>query len=175
MNKDPYFSINHHPKFQLTSTDIQDGQQLSTAQLGVSLGGQDKFPQLSWSGFPVQTKSFAITVYDPDAPTPSGFWHWAAFDIPKQTTQLMTGAGNNLDSLPAGSVVLNNDRGTKQFIGATPPVGSGRHRYFFVVYALDIAKLDLPANASPAVLTFSLRAHTLAWASLVPWYEQTEK
>lgn len=172
MKPDPYLILKDHSRFELKGTDIKDGQCLAQAQLGSGLGGQDVFPQLSWSGFPAQTQSFAVTVYDPDAPTPSGFWHWAAYNIPKATTELARGVGNDLGSLPTGTMVVNNDRGTKQFIGATPPVGTGQHRYFFVVYALGVPKLDLPANATPAILTFSLRAHTLAWASLVPWYEQ---
>jgi Raf kinase inhibitor-like YbhB/YbcL family protein len=160
MQPNPYLMLKDHPRFELKSDDMQDGQRLRQAQLGSNLGGQDMFPQLGWS------------VYDPDAPTPSGFWHWAAYNIPKTTTELARGAGNNLDSLPAGTMVINNDRGIKEFIGAAPPAGTGRHRYFFVIYALNVAKLDISANATPAVLTFSLRAHTLAWASLVTWYEQ---
>ena len=172
MNRNPYEMLEKLPKFTLFSTDIADGEQLQTAQLSVRLGGQDLSPYLSWSDFPEQTKSFAVTVYDPDAPTPSGFWHWAVFNISKDITELAQGIGSEGGDLPHGAVALRNDRSITSFIGAAPPVGTGKHRYFFVVYALDTEKLDLSPDATPAFLTSNLLSRTLAWASINSWYEQ---
>lgn len=172
MNRNPYEMLEKFPKFSLSSNDIVDGEQLREPQLSIRLGGQDISPHLAWSDFPEQTKSFAITVYDPDAPTPSGFWHWAVFNIPKDTSELAQGAGNEDALLPPGSIAVENDRGITSFIGAAPPVGTGKHRYFFVVYALDTEKLDLSTDVTPAFLTFNILPHTLAWASITSWYEQ---
>lgn len=172
MNRNPYEMLDKLPKFVLSSNDIADGQQLPTNQLSVRLGGQDLSPHLAWSDFPEQTKSFAVTAYDPDAPTPSGFWHWAVFNVPKETTEFAQGVGSDNGVLPTGSVALKNDRSLTTFIGAAPPVGTGKHRYLFVVYALDIEKLELSPEATPAFLAFNLLSHTLAWASIATWYEQ---
>ena len=172
MNRDPYIALNKFPKFTLVSKDINDVQQLSLAQLSVRIGGQDLSPHLLWSGFPDQTKSFAVTVYDPDAPTPSGFWHWAIYNIPKYTTELIQGIGDGNGDLPKCCIAIKNDRGLKSFIGAAPPVGTGKHRYFFVVYALDVKELELSSDATPAFLAFNLLTHTVARASIISWYEQ---
>lgn len=170
--RNPYEMLEKLPKFTLLSNDIADGQQLLKAQLSTRLGGQDLSPHLAWNDFPEQTKSFAVTAYDPDAPTPSGFWHWAVFNIPKDVTELAPGAGSEGGFLPSGSIALKNDRGLTTFIGAAPPAGTGRHRYFFVVYALSAEKLELSSNATPAFLAFNLLSHTIAWASTISWYEQ---
>jgi hypothetical protein len=136
-------------------------------------GGADESPQLSWSGFPADTKSFAVTVYDPDAPTASGFWHWAVADIPVTTTSLPSDAGDDEGSgLPEGAFQLSNDAGLTRFIGAAPPAGHGPHHYFVVVHALDVETLELPRSATPAYLGFNLFTHTLARAVLVGTYEQ---
>jgi Raf kinase inhibitor-like YbhB/YbcL family protein len=132
-------------------------------------GGEDVSPQLSWSGAPEGTQSFAVTVYDPDAPTASGFWHWAAFNIPGDVTELASGASRV--SMPAGTVELKNDGGTVGYIGAAPPAGHGPHHYWIVVHALDVAELQIPADASCAFLGFNLFGHTLGRATLVPVYE----
>ncbi len=172
MERNPYYMLEGKPTFALSSTDITDGEQMPLAQLSTRLGGEDKSPHLKWSGFPDGTKSFALTVYDPDAPTPSGFWHWAVYNLPSDTVELVAGAGNNSELLPSNAVAVKNDRSLKEFIGAAPPPKTGRHRYFFVVYALDTEKLDLPEDATPTFLTFNLLGHTLAWAQLKTWYEQ---
>jgi Raf kinase inhibitor-like YbhB/YbcL family protein len=168
----PYQMLEKLPRFELDSQDVRDGQKLQPAQISTRLGGQDLSPHLAWRSFPDATASFVVTAYDPDAPTPSGFWHWAVYNLPKSATELLQGAGNIGGKLPSGAIILRNDRGTRDYIGAAPPPGTGRHRYYFVVYALDVAKLDLTDDTTPTVLTFTALAHTLAWASLVGWYEQ---
>jgi Raf kinase inhibitor-like YbhB/YbcL family protein len=174
MSRNPYDELPDVPSFQVTSTDIADGQELPTPQLSgiFGAGGQDLSPQLEWSGFPEGTRSFAVTVYDPDAPTAAGFWHWAVADIPASVTSLPTGAGDDEGSgLPEGAIQLANDAGLKRFLGAAPPPGHGPHRYFFVVHAVDVESLGVPEDARPAFLGFNLFSHTLARATLVATYE----
>src|SRR6188472_3630167 len=127
----PYNTYDHLPKlpsFTVTSESFTDGGAWANDQVSgiMGAGGEDVSPQLSWSGFPPETKSFAVTVYDPDAPTASGYWHWAVANIPVSTTSLETGAGDETGSgLPEGAVQLRNDSGSRQFIGAGPPEGHG--------------------------------------------------
>lgn len=171
----PYDSLPPVPSFTVRSDDVSDGQTLDTPFLSGAFGmpgGEDRFPHLAWEGFPAETKSFAVTCYDPDAPTASGFWHWAAFNIPASVTELSSSVGSESgEGLPAGAVVLKNDAGVKQFIGAAPPTGTGPHRYFFTVHAVDVESLEIPGEASPAFLGFNLFSHTLARAAIVPVYE----
>ncbi len=170
---DPYESLPQVPSFELRSDDIADGQRCPDPQASGAFGvpgGEDRSPQLSWSGFPAETKSFAVTVYDPDAPTASGFWHWAAFNIPASITELPSGA--SADGMPDGAVQLRNDGGKAGYIGAAPPEGHGPHRYFTVVHAVDVESLDIPADSTPAFLGFNLFGHTLARAVIVPTFEQ---
>jgi hypothetical protein len=175
MSRNPYDELPKVPTFTLTSSDVSDGKALAKAQVSglMGAGGSDTSPQLSWSGFPEETKSFAVTVYDPVAPTASGFWHWAVVDIPANVTSLPSGAGDESGSgLPAGAVQLANDASLKRFIGAAPPAGHGTHYYYVVVHALDVESLGLPENATPAYLGFNLFQHTLARAIIVGNYEQ---
>lgn len=123
--------------------------QLSKA-FGVE-GGEDISPQLSWSGFPEDTKSFVVTCYDPDAPTVSGFWHWIMYDVPASCTSLETGA-----KPPEGAKVLTNDAGFKGFCGAAPPPGHGNHRYIFCVTALPVENLPIDEATSPSVCHFNM-------------------
>ena len=114
-----------------------------------------------------------MTVYDPDAPTASGFWHWAVADIPAAVTELAEGAGDETGSgLPAGAVTLNSDASLARFVGAAPPPGHGPHRYFVAVHAVDVPSLGLPDGATPAYLGFNLFSHAIARAVIVGTYEQ---
>ena len=174
MPHDPYADLPDLPSFELKSADIADGQTLATPQVSgiFGAGGTDTSPQLSWSGFPSETKSFAVTVYDPDAPTASGFWHWAVVDIPVSVTSLESGAGDDTGSgLPSGAFQLANDAGLTRYLGAAPPAGHGPHRYFTVVHAVDVETLGIPAEARPAFLGFNLFSHAIARAVLTPIYE----
>jgi Raf kinase inhibitor-like YbhB/YbcL family protein len=171
----PYDFLPQVPGFTVTSSDVSDGTALSMPHVSgvMGAGGEDRSPQLSWSGFPEGTQSFAVTVYDPDAPTASGFWHWAVANIPASVTELPSGAGDkDSPSLPEGAVQLRNDGGFAGYVGAAPPSGHGPHRYFVVVHAVDTEALDIDADTTPAVLGFNLFFHTLARATLVATYEE---
>jgi Raf kinase inhibitor-like YbhB/YbcL family protein len=171
----PYDSLPDLPAFTLSSTDIEEGGFLPTPQLSgiFGAGGEDRSPQLSWEGFPAETKSFAVTCYDPDAPTASGFWHWAVANIPASVTELPGGAGDkDSPQLPGGAIQLRNDGGFAGYVGAAPPSGHGAHRYFVVVHAVDTDTLDVTADTTPAVLGFNLFFHTLARATMVVTYQE---
>ncbi|RFA15481.1 hypothetical protein B7R21_05125 [Subtercola boreus] len=174
MTTNPYDQIADVPTFTLTSADVLDGERLPTPQVSgiFGAGGSDTSPQLTWSGFPEGTKSFAITVYDPQAPTGAGFWHWAVVDVPVTTTSVPTGAGDESGaSLPAGAFQLKNDASLARFLGAAPPAGSGKHHYHIGVHALDVDTLGIDAGATPAFLGFTMSGHTLARAVITPWWE----
>jgi Raf kinase inhibitor-like YbhB/YbcL family protein len=135
--------------------------------------GENKSPQLSWKNAPEGTKSFAVTMYDPDAPTGSGFWHWVVFDIPANVNELVTSAGNlELNLAPKGAVQSITDFGTKGYGGPCPPEGHGFHQYIITVHALKTDKLGLDENASAAFVGFNLWANTLAKASIVAYYKR---
>ncbi len=173
---DPYDFLAQVPSFTVTSSDVSDGAVLPMPQVSgvMGAGGEDRSPQLSWSGFPEGTRSFAVTMYDPDAPTASGFWHWAVANIPASVTELPSGAGDrDRPNLPGGAIQLRNDVGFAGYVGAAPPPGHGPHRYFIVVHAVDTEALDVSADTTPAVLGFNLSLHTLARATLVATYEQS--
>src|SRR5215216_5056608 len=168
---DPFARLAPVPAFTLTSTDVAEGEQLPTPQMSgmFGAGGEDRSPQLAWSDFPAETRSFVVTMLDPDAPTPSGFWHWAVVDIPANVTRLPTGAGAADDAnLPPGAFQLPNDARLAQYIGAAPPTGDPPHRYAIVVTAVDVDSLGVDQNATPALLYFTLSGHTLARAMIVP-------
>ncbi|AOW92731.1 hypothetical protein BFN03_08550 [Rhodococcus sp. WMMA185] len=172
----PYEALPDLPGFELTSTDITEGQPLKKGQASgiFGAGGEDLSPQLSWAGFPAGTKSFVVTVYDPDAPTASGFWHWAVANIPAETTTLATGAGDDGGTgLPGGAITLKNDGGLRRFLGAAPPPGHGPHRYIVAVHALDVETLDgVTEDSTPAFLGFNVFSHAIARATITGTYQR---
>ena len=159
-------------KFTLTSSDISPGGKIAEAQVfnGFDCKGGNVSPSLAWSGAPEGTKSFALMVHDPDAPTGSGWWHWVVYNIPAGTTSLPAGAGDPARKLmPAGVVQGRTDYGAVGYGGPCPPPGKPHH-YYFRVYALKVAKLDLPADATPALIGFNVRAQALDHAELMGLY-----
>jgi hypothetical protein len=167
----PYDRLPAVPSFPLTSTDVADGAPLPPAHFSAMSGvaqAADRSPQLSWTGFPAATRSFVITMYDADAPTPSGLWHWALADVPAEVAGIDAGAPD----LPEGAFHLPNDVGVAGYIGAAPPPGTGKHRYFTAVNALDVPSvtaLGVTPQTSPAALSFFILEHTLARGLLVPY------
>ena len=160
--------------FTLTSPDVHHGDFMSKTQEfeGFGCTGGNQSPELSWSHAPKGTAAFAVTVYDPDAPTGSGWWHWQIVNIPANVTSLPAGAGGQNSKLaPEGSHQVNNDYGVAGFGGACPPVGHGVHRYQFTVHALS-KTLDLPENASGALTGYMINAHSLGSSSIEALYKR---
>jgi Raf kinase inhibitor-like YbhB/YbcL family protein len=173
--RDPHEPRHGSSAFTLGSDSFEDGQTLPAAQRGAATGpgASDESPQLSWRGAPAGTKSYAVTVFDPDAPGRGGFWHWAVLDIPADVTSLPAGAGSRHGGgLPRGAFQLRNDGGSAGYLGAAPPKGHGPHHYIVTVHALDVARSGLDAGASPAKLESKLGPHTLARATLTGIYER---
>lgn len=171
----PYDALPALPEITVTSEDFTEGQTLPMPHASAifGAGGDDVSPQLSWSGFPPETKSFVVTCFDPDAPTASGFWHWAVADIPASVTSLPANAGApGSPDLPGNAVTLRNDASLAQFVGAGPPPGHGPHRYFFAVHAVDTPSLDLSDGATPGFLGFTLFSHAIARGTLIGIFEQ---
>lgn len=156
--------------FYLTSDDVRG--QMSEAQVFNSFGcsGKNISPQLSWNNAPSDTKSFAITVYDPDAPTGSGWWHWLVFNIPKSVYEIKTGASTDAKLMPASAIESVTSYGSSGFGGACPPVGDKPHRYIFTVYALDTEAIKQKADARPELIGFFLNSHAIAKASIMAYY-----
>jgi Raf kinase inhibitor-like YbhB/YbcL family protein len=156
--------------FTLTSPDIKPGQAIADEQVfnGFGYAGKNVSPALRWSGAPKGTKSFALSVYDPDAPTGSGFWHWVMFNIPAHVTSLAKGAGDPKSGLaPAGAIQSRTDYGSSGYGGPAPPKGDKPHRYHFQLFAVDVEKLDADENSTAAIVGFNLHFHTLAKATLI--------
>ncbi len=157
----------------VTSPDIAPGGKIADEQVfkGFGCEGGNISPALSWSGAPAGTKSFALSVYDPDSPTGSGFWHWVVFNIPPEVTSLPKGAGDPKSSgAPKGAVQSRTDYGVPGYGGPCPPKGDAPHHYLFTVFAVDAPKLDGDENTSAAVVGFMLHFHTLAKATLTGVY-----
>ena len=162
----PYDLLPSVPSFTVTSEDVTDGQPLKDDQVAAK---GNKAPQLSWSGAPEGTKSYTVTCFDPDAPTPSGFWHWVLVDLPADVTSLEAGAASG--ELPGKAFHVRNDAGEAGFTGAAPPQGDQVHRYFFVVHAVGEETLGVDPSASPAVVSFNLAFKTLARAIIHGTYQ----
>jgi Raf kinase inhibitor-like YbhB/YbcL family protein len=159
--------------FSLVIPTIKPHSTLSDAQVYNSFGckGKNISPALSWSGAPEGTKSFAVTLYDPDAPTGSGWWHWVLYDVPASVSSLPEHAGDvDGRQLPPGAVQGRTDFGTPGFGGACPPAGDKPHRYIFTVYALKVAKIDVPGSSTAAMVGYMLNANQLAKSSVTALY-----
>ena len=161
------------PQFRLSSPAFRPGGTVKIEQVfnGFGCTGGNISPELSWSNAPAGTKSFAVTMYDPDAPTGSGWWHWVIFNIPANVTKLAAGSGDpGKNSAPPGSIQSRTDFGTAGYGGPCPPAGHKPHRYIFTVFALKVDKLDADANASGAMAGFFLNANALGKASITARY-----
>lgn len=167
---DPYSLLPKVPSFNVTSNDVRDGGDLPHAQVANVLGatGDNLSPHLSWDGAPEGTKSYVVTCFDPDAPVPSGFWHWGVVNIPASVTELAAGAGSDDSKLPNGAFHVPNDLGQRAYLGAAPPEGDPPHRYYFVVHAVDIEALEVDKNTTLTVVSFNLAFHTLGRALITP-------
>ena len=167
VSPNPYDYLPQTASFSVTSDDVTDGAALKDDQVA-ALGNTS--PQLSWSGAPEGTQSYVVTCFDPDAPTPSGFWHWVLVDVPADVTSLDTGAASG--TLPGEAFHVRNDGGESGFMGAAPPEGDQPHRYFFVVHAVGEPSLGVDADASPAVVSFNLAFKTLGRAIVHGTYQR---
>ena len=158
---------------ELSSPDVFQGKRLNRAQVyaGYGCNGGNLSPALQWKGVPVGTRSFALTVFDPDAPTGKGWWHWLIFDIPATVDSLPAGVGVNAP-LPAGAKQGRNDFGERVYGGACPPVGNGTHHYVFTVYALKVGRLDVDADAGPEQIGAAVRSNSLGSAQITATYSR---
>lgn len=164
--------------FTLTSADFKNNAAIADKSAADTFGctGQNVSPALEWKNAPAETKSFALLVHDPDAPTGgSGFWHWLVYDIPATTTSLPAGAGSKGGAMPAGAVQARSDYGVAGYGGPCPPPGSGKHHYNFTLYALKVEKLDIPAGATASLAGFMVNANAIAKARFTGLYGRPKK
>ena len=168
---DPYEKLPEVASFDVTSTSFSDGDDLPNKHVFNDWGmsGENVSPHLSWSNAPEGTTSFMVTCFDPDAPTPSGFWHWVVVGIPAGVTELAEGAGSG-EGLPEGAFMVANDGGTKEYMGAAPPEGDRKHRYIFAVHAIGGDPLDIDDSVTPAVASFNAVFQTLGRATITANY-----
>src|SRR3954462_6674644 len=150
-------------KFTVQSSDLKPGGTLADKHVfnGMGCTGENVSPALAWTNPPAGTKSFVVTAYDPDAPTGSGWWHWVVYNLPATTTELPQGAGSGKGALPEGAVQGKTDFGTAGYGGACPPAGDKPHKYIFTVYALKTEKIDVPEDASAAMIGYMTNANKL--------------
>lgn len=163
----PYDYLPSLPSFDLASTDLHEGEPMP--DLHTATGGNVS-PQLSWSGAPTGTRSYALTCFDPDAPTPAGFWHWVLIDLDPALTGLPQGAGTSDLMLDGAAMHLRNDAGTHAWYGPQPPAGDGPHRYVLALHALDVDSLDLDDDTPASAAAFQMAQHALARALLTTTY-----
>ncbi len=158
------------PSFLVTSTDVVDGEQMDDRHAGE---GGNLSPRLAWSDFPAETKSFLVNCFDPDAPTPAGWWHWTVANIPVECTVLPTAAGDPAGAaLPDGAIQVKHDGGDYGYYGAAPPPGDRPHRYSFAVHSLDVESLDVTPDSTPTLVAFLAVFHTIARAVITPTYRR---
>ena len=166
-------TLTYASDFKLSSPEIKPGSTMAKSFEfnGFGCSGENRSPALKWSGAPRDTRSFAVTMYDPDAPTGSGWWHWVVINIPADITELAANAGAlNSTTLPKGAVQNRTDYGVAAWGGACPPQGDKPHRYIFTVYALKIDKIDVPADATAALTGYMIHANALGKASFTAKY-----
>jgi Raf kinase inhibitor-like YbhB/YbcL family protein len=171
---DPYELLPTVPSFPVASDDVANGEPMHPDFAHDSVGGRNRSPHLAWSGFPAETRGFVVTCFDPDAPTASGFWHWVLINVPVAVTELPRGAGSPGGTLPDGAFTVRNDYGMQGYGGAAPPAGDRPHRYLFAVHALDVDRLDVTPDATPAYVGFNLAFHTLARGVIRPTFQVKE-
>lgn len=167
--EDPYAKLPTVADFSVNSADVTDGSPLADAQVAAAANTS---PQLSWTGAPEGTKSFVVTCFDPDAPTPSGFWHWVVVDVAPTVTSLDADAGASDEALPGNAFHVRNDGGQREYMGAAPPPGDRPHRYYFVVHAVSEETLGVDGDATPAVVSFNLAFKTLGRAILIGTHQE---
>ncbi|HEY1310973.1 MAG TPA: YbhB/YbcL family Raf kinase inhibitor-like protein [Pseudolabrys sp.] len=163
--------------FTVTSNSFKDGDYLGkdhvlSENFGFGCAGGNKSPHLKWSGAPAGTKSFAVTLFDPDAPTGSGFWHWVVVNISANVTELALGAGSKGGKMPDGALMTRTELGDSGYLGPCPPEGDHPHRYLFTVFAVGKEKLDVTADTSPAVVGFNLHFNTLGKAEIMGLFKR---
>lgn len=166
---EPYELLPPVPSFTVTSEEFEEGGPIPTQFTGE---GENSSPSLKWSGFPKETKSFLVSCFDPDAPTPAGYWHWTVVDLPADQTELVLGAGNDDENLPEGAFHIANDGGSRRYSGPLPPEGDRPHRYVFAVHALDVDALPLTPDNSPTTAAFNALFHTIARGTVTGTYQR---